>query len=119
MNTMRLQAIHQPERVERLLEAYVQAADLLPPDAYRIRDRGALPTAVQALIAQAIRRRELWCCYTDGTAVQLFVGEMSLSRSLERRSPVLEIRRYTERGDLAASGAWITDQDGHWRPCTD
>ena len=116
---MRLQAINQPQRAERLLEAYVQAAGVLPPDAWRIRDRSAVPEAVQGLIAQAIRRRELWCCYTDGTSVLLFVGEMSLARSLAQRAPVLEIRRYTERGELAASGAWVTDQEGAWRPCSD
>ena len=38
METVRLRKIQKPSRVERLLEAFAESANMLPPDCYRIRD---------------------------------------------------------------------------------
>src|SRR5256885_957706 len=43
METRRLRTIQQPSHIERLLEALVSRANLLPKDSYQIRDPDALP----------------------------------------------------------------------------
>jgi hypothetical protein len=119
METRRLRTIQQPSHIERLLEALVSRANLLPKDCYQIRDPAALPSALQAVIAQAAREGRVWGCWANSYETCLFTSEMSLPRSRERGSPVLLVNRYSESGELQDAGSWMSDQEGKWQPCAD
>lgn len=120
METRRLRTIQQqPSHVERLLEALVSRADLLPKDGYQIRDSGALPPQLQTLIAQAAEEGRVWRCWANSYETCLFTCEMSLPLSRERGSPVLLVNRYSESAELQDAGSWMSDQEGKWRRCAD
>ena len=119
METRRLRTIQQPSHIERLLEALVSRANLLPKDSYQIRDPAALPPPLQAVIVQAAREGRVWGCWANSYETCLFTSEMSLPRSRERGVPVLLVNRYGESGDLQDAGAWTTDLEGKWRRCSD
>jgi hypothetical protein len=119
METRRLRTIQQPSHIERLLEALVSRADLLPKDGYQIRDPAALPVPLQTVIAQAARAGRVWGCWANSYETCLFTCEMSLPRSRERGVPVLLVNRYGESGELQDSGVWMTDLEGKWRQCSD
>jgi len=119
METRRLRTIQQPSHIERLLEALVSRANLLPKDSYQIRDPAALPPPLQEVIAQAARDGRVWGCWANSYETCLFTSEMSLPRSRERGVPVLLVSRYGESGDLQDAGAWTTDLEGKWRRCSD
>ena len=115
METVRLRKIQQPSRVERLLEAFAESANILPPDCYRIRDVRALSTPLQRLVDQATHRKHAWGCWTDDKGIWLFTAEMSLPLSRKHGSPVLLVNQYREDGELKHSGAWGADTEGKWR----
>jgi hypothetical protein len=119
METRRLRTIQQPSHIERLLEALVSRANLLPKDSYQIRDPAALPPALQTVIAQAAREGRVWGCWANSYETCLFTSEMSLPRSRERGVPVLLVNRYGESGELQDAGVWMTDLEGKWRRCSD
>jgi hypothetical protein len=119
METRRLRTIQQPSHLERLLEALVTRADLLPKDCYQIRDPAALPTRLQTVIAQATQEGRVWRCWANSYETCLFTSEMSLPRSRERGAPVLLVNRYGESGELQDSGSWVSDPQGTWRQCAD
>jgi len=119
METRRLRTLQQPSHIEKLLEALVSRASLLPKDSYQIRDPGALPPPLQTLIAQAAQEGRVWRCWANSYETCLFTCEMSLPRSRERGSPVLLVNRYSESGELQEAGSWMSDQEGKWRPCAD
>jgi len=119
METRRLRTIQQPSHIERLLEALVSRANLLPKDSYQIRDPAALPPPLQEVIAQAARDGRVWGCWANSYETCLFTSEMSLPRLRERGVPVLLVNRYGESGDLQDAGAWTTDLEGKWRRCSD
>jgi hypothetical protein len=119
MKTRRLRTMQQPSPIEKLLEALVSRANLLPQDSYQIRDPGALPPPLQTLVAQAAEQGRVWRCWSNSYATCLFICEMSLHRSRERASPVLLVNRYSESGELQDAGSWMSDQEGKWRPCAD
>jgi hypothetical protein len=119
MDTRRLRTIQQPSHIERLLEALVSRANLLPKDCYQIRDPAALPPPLQTVIAQAAREGRVWGCWANSYETCLFTSEMSLPRSRERGVPVLLVNRYGESGELQDTGVWMTDLEGKWRRCTD
>ena len=119
METRRLRTLQQPSHIEKLLEALVSRASLLPKDSYQIRDPGALPPPLQTLIAQAAQEGRVWRCCANSYETCLFTCEMSLPRSRERGSPVLLVNRYSESGELQEAGSWMSDQEGKWRPCAD
>ena len=119
METRRLRTIQQPSHIERLLEALVSRADLLPKDGYQIRDPSALPPPLQALITQATQEGRVWGCWVNSFETCLFTCEMSLPRSRERGSPVLLVNRYNESGELQDDGSWTSDPEGKWQRCAD
>ena len=119
METRRLRTIQQPSHIEKLLEALVSRANLLPKDCYQIRDPDALPSQLQRLIARAAQEGRVWRCWANSYETCLFTCEMSLPRSRERGSPVLLVNRYSESGELQDAGSWMSDQEGKWRPCAD
>jgi hypothetical protein len=119
METRRLRIIQQPAHIERLLDALVSRANLLPKDYHQIRDPNSLPPQLQTLIAQAVQEGRVWRCWANSYETCLFTSEMSLPRSRERGSPVLLVNRYNESGELQDAGSWMTDQEGKWRRCAD
>jgi hypothetical protein len=119
METRRLRTIQQPSHLERLLEALVSRANLLPKDCYQIRDPSALPPQLQALVAQAAQEGRVWRCWVNSYETCLFTSEMSLPRSRERGSPVLLVNRYNESGELQDAGSWMSDPEGKWQRCAD
>ena len=119
MDTRRLRTLQQPSHIEKLLEALVSRASLLPKDSYQIRDPGALPPPLRTLIAQAAQEGRVWGCWVNSFETCLFTCEMSLPRSRERGVPVLLVNRYSESGELQEAGSWMSDQEGKWRPCAD
>ena len=119
METRRLRTIQQPSHIERLLEALVSRANLLPKDYYQIRDPSALPPQLQTLITKATQEGRVWRCWANSYETCLFTCEMSLARSRERGSPVLLVSRYGESGELQDAGSWMSDPEGKWQRCAD
>lgn len=119
METLKLRRIQQPSRVERLLENYVWHSALLPEDAYQIRDTDAVPASLRPIISRAMEQGQVWSCWANASRVWLFTSDMSLAHSRERGSPVLQVARYSEHGELQESGAWIADSHGKWTRCTE
>ena len=119
METMRLRNLLQPSQVEVLLEALVTRADLLPKGSYRIRDSKALPSQLQKIVARAGSEGRIWACWADTHYTWLFTCEMSLHQSRERGTPVLQVNRYGEDGELQDTGSWMADAAGRWQRCGD
>lgn len=119
METLRMRRMQEPSRVQRLLEAYVSRALILPEDAYPVRDPRELPATLKIVIARARVQGHAWACWVRGSRIWLFICEMSLAQSRERGAPVLLIRTYDELGQLKSSGAWQFDPAGSWSRCAD
>jgi len=119
METLRLRRIQQPSRVERLLEAYVSRAGVLPHGSYQLRDARGLPPSVRGVIARATTQGETWSCWAHGSHLWLFVCEMSLALSRERGAPVIVVRQYNEEAEVTDSGTWRFDATGTWTRCGD
>ena len=115
METVRLRAIQQPSRVERLLVAFALRSGIVNPDGYMLRDQRAVPAALQGVIFQAMRKGRAWCAWKDDSRIWLLTCEMLLERSRERGSPVLNVELYDEVGELKDDACWLVDQEGEWR----
>jgi hypothetical protein len=114
LETQRLRRIQLPH-VGRLLDAYVSRSNLLPKEAYQIRDPASVPAALRTLLDEATRQGRVWSCWTSGSAHWLFTCQMSLTQSRERGTPVLHVSLYNEEGALKDAGSWTTDRAGAWR----
>lgn len=114
METVRLRAIQQPSRVERLLTAFALRSGIMPPDAYMIRDQKAMPAELQGIIFQAMRRERAWCCWKHGSRVWLLTCDMLLDLSRKHGSPALDIQLYGENGELKDSDTWVLEKEGRW-----
>jgi hypothetical protein len=119
METLRLRRIQEPSRVERLLDAYISRAGILPHGAYQVRDRSELPNRVQMIVSRAIAQGQVWCAYARGACLWLFTCEMSLPLSRERGAPVLTVNLHNEDGEMMDSGTWRYDPQGSWSRCAD
>ena len=119
METVRLRNLQQPSQIEVLLEALVSRGDLLPKDAYRIRDPTALSPQLQMIIPRVASEGRIWACWATAQRMWLFTSEMSLHLSRERGKPVLLVDRYRENGELEDSGPWMADAAGKWQRCGD
>ena len=119
METRRLRALQQPSQVERLLEAFISRADVLPKDSFQIRDSKVLPAPLKRLLERAASEGRVWSCWATNFEFWLFTGELSLEMSRERREPVLRVNRYAENGELQDAGIWMTNPEGRWERCTD
>ena len=119
METLRLRRIQEPSRVERLLEAYISRAGIVPVDAYQIRNRSELPRALQTLLLRAIEEGQVWSCWADAERIWLFTCHMSLALSRERGAPVLMVHLYGEGAQILDSGAFRFDPQGNWSRCMD
>jgi hypothetical protein len=119
METVRLRNLQHPSQVQVLLEALVSRTELLPKDAYRIRDAQALSPALQMIAARAGTDGRIWACWGTPHHIWLFTCEMSLHLSRERGTPVLLVNRYDENGELEDTGPWAADAQGKWHRCAD
>lgn len=119
MDTLRLRRMQEPSRVQRLLEAYVLRANILPEGSYPLRDPRELPPSLQIVIARALSQGQAWVSWARTHQIWLFTCEMSLPLSRERGAPVVLVRRYDEDGGLQDSGAWRFDALGNWSRCAD
>ena len=119
METLRLRRMQEPSRVQRLLEAYVANAKILPEDSYPVRDAGDLPPRLKIVIARALAQGHAWVCWARTSQIWLFTCEMSLALSRERGAPVVAVHRYDEEGELKDSETWRIDALGHWSRCAD
>ena len=115
METVRLRAIQQPSRVERLLVAFALRSGIVDPDGYLLRDQRAVPAALQGVIFQAMRMDRAWCAWKDNSRVWLLTCEMLLEQSRQRGSPVLNVQLYAEDGELKDDASWLVDPEGEWR----
>lgn len=115
METVRLRAIQQPSRVERLLVAFALRSGIMNPDAYMIRDQRAVPAVLQRLIFQAMREDRAWCAWKDHSRMWLLTCEMLLEQSRAHGSPVLNVHLYGEDGALQEADSWLVDAEGKWR----
>jgi hypothetical protein len=118
METVRLRRIQEPSRVERLLEGFATHGGLLSTNCYQIRTSRSLSPQLQRVVARATEKGHVWACWADSYHTWLFTGEMSLLLSRERGTPVLQVDRYDEAGELQDSGAWVTDENGKWSRCS-
>lgn len=119
METLRLRRIHEPSRVQRLLDAYISRTGNLPDSSYHVRNPHELPRSLRSVIDRATSLGETWSCWADGSHMWLFTCEMSLALSCERGAPVLLVRQYDEDADITDCGAWKFDAVGAWTRCAD
>jgi hypothetical protein len=117
METVRLQKIQQPSRLQRLLEALVTRGELVPKECYQIRASRALSPQLQRIAAHASQSNRVWACWADSQHAWLFTCELSISLSRERGAPVLDVEVYDEAGEQKDSGAWVVDEEGKWGRC--
>ncbi len=117
VETIRLRAVQQPSRVERLLVSFGSNSGIVAEGSYLVRNPNVMTPLLQRAIADAVSKGHAWCCWTDDSRVWLITGELSLALSRESGSPVLDVRVYREDGALADSDCWLVDQDGKWRRC--
>jgi len=118
METLRLRGIQKPSSVERLLEAFVAHAKVLPKDCYPIKDPTTLPSQLQRVVDREADKGRTWLCWADPFNTWLFTCEMSLPSSRERGMPVLHIDLYDEAAELKETGSWMVDPKGKWHRCS-
>jgi hypothetical protein len=117
LKTQTLRMLQQPSHIDGLLRSLVKSLAVLPDESNAVTDPGELPSALQRVVAQAIKAGQSWMAWQDvGVRVWLFVAEMSLPLSRERGSPVLEMRSYREDG-LKETANWLVDRHAHWQRC--
>jgi hypothetical protein len=114
LETLRLRRIQLPH-VGRLLDAYISRSNILPKEAYQIRDPASVPASLRALLDEATGQGRVWSCWTSGSDHWLFTCQMSLTLSRKRGTPVLHVSLYNGEGALRDSGSWTTDPEGTWR----
>jgi hypothetical protein len=119
METERLRNLQQPSQTEVLLEALVSRGDLVPKDAYRIRDPKALSPQLQTIVARTASEGRVWSAWAATHYLWLFTCEISLHLSRERETPVLLVNHYNENGELEDTGPWMADAQGKWQRCGD
>jgi hypothetical protein len=119
METVRLRRIQEPSRAQRLLEAYIARAEIVPEGAYQIRDPNELPHSVQAIVSRENAQGHVWSVWAQGVHIWLFTGEMSLPLSRERGTPVLIVCLHNQDGEIMESGTWRYDPLGMWSRCAD
>ena len=119
METLRLQRIQKPSRVEQLLDLFVTSTNRVPDHAHPVRHPSGLSGILQHLVRQARGKHKVWSAWTDDRTTWLFMADMSLDLSRERGIPVLEIHAYSEHGELQEAGIWAQDKQGNWQRCAD
>jgi hypothetical protein len=117
VETLRLSKLQQsPSHIQRLLEALVVRAKLVPEDAYQVRLMSAMPKELRRVADLAVKAGRVWVCWAQGFRAWLFTAEMPLALSRERGTPVMQVEIYDE-GGVKDSGLWTPNQDGTWQRC--
>jgi hypothetical protein len=119
METVRLRKIQERSQLERLLDALASRGGLVPQGSFQIRAPRALSPQLQRVVSRATQAGHVWSCWADTEHAWLFTCQLSESRSRERATPVLEVERFDETGELKETGAWEVDEEGRWRRCVD
>lgn len=106
--------MQQPSYLDTLLDALVVQLNVLPKDAYPLRDPANLPSAVRRIVGMATNVGQSWACWADnGGQHWLFVAEIPLTRG----TPLLNLDQYDGAGVLQARSKWQCGNDDQWRPC--
>lgn len=114
--TLKLRKLQLPSDVERLLEAFIARAGILPKDAFQVHHPASLPAPLQRLILTAEQEGRAWSCRLSGLRSWLFT---SVPMPREGGATTLDVKRYGEDGELQEAGLWTLDPDGTWRRCSD
>ncbi len=94
--------------------------NVVSEDADPVHHGSELPSAgLRQVVAAATQAQRSWRCWMDmRLRVWLFVGALSLPRSREHRSPVLQVDYHRESG-LVETAYWVIDRHAHWHRCAD
>jgi len=114
--TLQLRKLQQSSHIERLLQALVVNAGLVPRGARQITQPEAMPTDLRRLAKLAVRSGHVWSCWTHDSGTWLATAEMPLPLSRERGAPVLQVDVYDENGPQD-SALWMSSRDGKWNRC--
>ena len=109
-----MRAFKQPVQTERLLEAFVSRASILPRGAYRIRDPDALPIALQRVMFNAAQEGRIWMAWAHGHRTWLVTCQESGFYSRDPGAAVLRVDFYDKEGRLMDTGAWTAGPQGKW-----
>jgi len=115
--TLRLRNLQQSSHIERLLQALVVNAGLVPRGARQI-NSDEMPKELRRLAKLAVRSGHVWSCWTHDSHSWLATAEMPLPLSRERGAPVLQVDVYDENGPQD-SALWMPSRDGRWNRCND
>jgi hypothetical protein len=116
--TVRLLKVQHSSHIERLLQALVVNAGLVPQGASQITHAEAMPTDLRRLAKLAVRSGHVWSCWTHESRTWLATAQMPLPLSRERGAPVLQVDVYDENGPQH-SALWSPSRDGRWNRCSD
>jgi len=119
MQTVQLRTLVDPKQAQQLLDSYIIRSALLPQAARKQVDLVRLPLALQEQADQATERGQVWSAWSCSPAAWLFVGELNLSRSRERRLPVLEIEIYDYDRRTRNRITAMRGRDGAWQALND
>jgi hypothetical protein len=115
MQTAFLRTIKQPSFLTVLLRDLVETFNVVPTDAYEVRDRASLPPALQRFVRSAAHLEASWACWMDDAGhAWFYFAEMPLELSRQHGKPVLQIDRYEEDGSLLETSKWVEASDGKW-----
>jgi hypothetical protein len=114
VETLRSLALQQPVHAERLLEAFAARANIVPKNAYRIRDPDALPLILQRVMFNAAQEGRIWICWARGSHSWLFTCEARDPALPSRQAVLPRVQVYGEGGDLMEAGDWSLAADGKW-----
>jgi hypothetical protein len=115
MDTSTIIAFRHSSQAELLLESLLRSLDKLPTHARRVDHRSDLPSSLQRIAIQSVKRRLRWGAWRINAALRLYTAEViSLSWHNVRR-PALKVCGYDHKGALVESGVWINTQSRGWQ----
>ena len=114
--TLQLRKLQPSSHIERLLQAVVVNAGLVPRGARQITHPDEMPKELRRLAKLAVRAGCAWSCWTHDSQSWLATAEMPLPLSRERGAPVLQVDVYDENGPQD-SALWMPGRDGKWNRC--
>lgn len=117
METQRLRAIQHPNRAMTLLESWASSQDIIPVKARRIRAVSELSEPLRCLVLRCDSDESVWCSWRDGQRIWFVAAAPSLELARELNKPVLQIKLYNERGEMAAAAAYAHTLDHGWQRC--
>jgi hypothetical protein len=110
MRTLTLRNMQQPSYLDTVLYSLVMQQDVLPADAYPVRESEKLPSPLRRIVEMTTHVGQSWGCWTDERHHWLFIAKLPLTRG----KPVLHLSRYNEAGDLGETSKWHCDDKDQW-----